>query len=105
MYRQLLFCGKGEGFVAGCSQAEEISRKEKGGGEGGGRKGRGRSPLQYALEKDEISAHRRKPRKGSRRNREKKWGKSCRISLFNYRRRRLWKRRKRTQRLKKKKGE
>jgi len=39
MYRQLLFCGKGEGFVAGCSQAEEISRKEKEGGEGGRKKG------------------------------------------------------------------
>jgi len=56
------FAGGEKAFVAGCSQTEEIRRKEKGGGESGRKKGRGRSPLQYALGQDEVSAHRRKPR-------------------------------------------
>jgi len=70
---------------------------------GKGGRGRGRSLLQYALEQDEISAHRRKPRKERGRGTGGKWGKSCCISLSNYRRRSLCEeRRKRTKRLKKK---
>jgi len=65
------------------SQAEETRRKEKGGRKEKGRKGgngRGRSPLQYTLEQDEMSAHRRKPRKERGRNR-KKVGKELYFSI------------------------
>jgi len=68
------FCGGRDGVVPRPERSGE-RKKEK--GKAGGRKGQGRSPLQYALEQDEMSTHRRKLRKEEKKGTGGKWGKSC----------------------------
>ena len=97
-FRPNPFTGREGGFFAGCSQARKKRRKEK------RRKGLRplSSPVRTGAGQDMALTE------GSREKREegtgRRWGKSCCISLSNYRRRRLCEeRRKRIERLKKKK--